>query len=268
MELRLSSGNDTMKVREEALARAKAAALKAVALDDSLGDAHAALSIVLRASYDFHAANRELERAIELDPGNSRLHEWMTQNYVWSDRPKEALAEANRALQLDPLSPTANAELANALAIAGRCDEALARLQKLKSLRPPLLRAAIIGARCYGIKRMWPEALAELERVQPNAGPGGRAAIGYMLARSGRRDEARRILDSFLDRRRGPTHGAFDIATIYAGLGEKDQAFAWLRKACEERVGGVTTLKVNPKFDGLRSAPRFADLLRRIGLTS
>jgi TolB-like protein/DNA-binding SARP family transcriptional activator len=264
MELRLSSGNDTMKVREEALARAKAAALKAVALDDSLGDAHAALSIVLRASYDFHAANRELERAIELDPGNSRLHEWMTQNYVWSDRPKEALAEANRALQLDPLSPTANAELANALAIAGRCDEALARLQKLKSLRPPLLRAAIIGARCYGIKRMWPEALAELERVQPNAGPGGRAAIGYMLARSGRRDEARRILDSFLDRRRGPTHGAFDIATIYAGLGEKDQAFAWLDSAFQQR--SVRFENISIVGDALRGDPRLDSFRARLGL--
>jgi len=94
------------------------------------------------------------------------------------------------------------------------------------------------------------------------------AELGHAYAVAGKRSEAHKVLAQLEELSKQRNVSPSDMAAIYTGLGEKDQAFAWLRKACEERAGGVTTLKVNPKFDGLRSDPRFADLLRRIGLTT
>jgi tetratricopeptide (TPR) repeat protein len=186
------------------------------------------------------------------------------QVYVLTERPAEALVEARRALELDPLSPTANAELAHALLANDRCDEALAQLEKLRSLRPLLLRAGTIAAQCYARKRMWPEAIAEIQRISVNAGPRGQAQLGYMLARAGRTDESRRILTALLDRSRRIDGGAFEVAIVYAGLGENDHAFAWLDKAVDDRSLGFDWLET--VVDGLRPDPRFDRLRRRIGL--
>jgi TolB-like protein/DNA-binding SARP family transcriptional activator len=259
--------NDTVLPRRDRLALAEKAALKAVALDDSSGDAHAALSAVRRENYDMASAESELMRAVSLEPTNPRFREWLVQLYIVTERPAEALAQARGALELDPLSPTANAELAHALLANDRCDEALAQLDKLKSLRPPLLRAGSIAAQCYARKKMWPQAIAELQQISANAGTQGQAKLGYLLARAGRTDEARRTLAALLDRSRRINGRAFDVATVYAGLGENDQAFKWLDKALDDR--SLDALNVDymlTTMDGLWPDPRFDALRGRLGL--
>jgi DNA-binding SARP family transcriptional activator len=264
MHLRIGSGDDTELSRADRLALAEQAALKAVALDDSSGDAHATLALVRRNNYEPASAEMESKRAVALEPTNARLREFLAMQFVLTERPAEALLEGRRALELDPLSPTANAEVARALLANDRCDEALAQLEKLRSLRPPLLRAGVIAAECYGRKRMWPEAIAEVQRISVNAGSRGQALLGYMLGRGGRTDEARRILAALLDRSRRINGGAFEVAMVYTGLGENDQAFIWLDKALDDRSVGFewpTTV-----VDGLRRDPRFERFRRRAGL--
>jgi len=129
-------------------ALAETAARKALALDDSLAEAHATFAMLRATVHDNATAEQEFKRAVALDPGRSRIHEWFAQFYLTTERPAEALAEAERASTLDPLSPTATAELARALAANGRCDEALARLKTIAALDPPLLRVPPIIASC------------------------------------------------------------------------------------------------------------------------
>jgi tetratricopeptide (TPR) repeat protein len=261
---RIGFGYDPELSRPDRLALAEHAALKAVALDDSSGDAHAALSFVRRDNYQLALAETELKRAVALEPTDSRFHEWLVQLYVLTERPAEALVEGRRAVELDPLSPTANAELANALLANDRCDAALTQLEKLRSVQPPVNRAAAIAAECYGQKQMWPEAIGEIQRISATGGPHAQALLGYMLGRGRRTGEARRILAALLDRSRRTNGRAFDVAIVYAGLGENDQAFAWLDKAVDDRSLGFVWMRTIE--NGLRRDPRFENIRRRAGL--
>jgi tetratricopeptide (TPR) repeat protein len=186
------------------------------------------------------------------------------QLYAMTQRPAVALVVARRAVELDPLSPTANAEVADALLANDRCDEALVELEKLRSLDPPLNRAGVIAADCYGQKRMWPEAIAEIRRITVKGGPRSQAFLGYVLGRGGRTEEARRILAEMLDRSRRANGGAFDVALVYLGLGDNDQAFTWLDKAVDDRSLGFEWM--HTIVNGLRRDPRFEKLGRRAGL--
>ena len=155
--------------RRERLALAEQEAMRAVSIDESSAEAHSALGMVRKNTYQFESAEREYLRAIELEPENPRHYEWLSVLHVATGRSARGLMEAKRALQLDPISPTAMAEVANSLLAQDRCDEALVLLQKLASLRPRLLRADVVAAQCHARKQMWPEALAEAQRK-----PGGR----------------------------------------------------------------------------------------------
>ena len=261
---RTGFGYDPELSRPDRLALAEQAALKAVALDNSSGDAHAALSFVRRDNYELALAEKELKRAVALEPTDSRFHEWLVQLYVLRERPAEALVEGRRAVELDPLSPNAVAELAHALLANDRCGEALAQLEKIRSVQPPVNRAACIAAECYGQKQMWPEAIAEIQRISATAGPHAQALLGYMLGRGGRTDEARRILAVLLDRARRTNGRAFDVAIVYAGLGDNDQAFTWMDKAVDDRSLGFVWM--HTILDGLRRDPRFEKIGRRVGL--
>lgn len=264
MHKRIAFGDDQQLSRPDRLALAEQAALKAVALDDSSADAHATLSLVRRDNYEMASAETELKRAAALEPSNPRFHEYLVQLYVLMERPPEALVEGRRAVELDPLAPTANAELAHALLASHRYNDALAQLEKLKSLRPPLNRAGAIGAQCYGRKQMWAQAIGEMQRVSPNAGPRGQAILGYMLAKGGRRDDARRILAALTDRSRRINGDAFDVALVQFGLGNSDQVFIWLNKAVDDRSVGFEWLPT--VVEDLRGDPRFDNVRRRLGL--
>jgi TolB-like protein/Flp pilus assembly protein TadD len=266
MHMRIGFGDDREMSRPARLALAEQAALRAVALDDSSGDAHAALSMVRRNNYELAAAETELRRALALEPANARYHEWMVLLHLAAGRPEDALMEGRRALELEPLSPTANAEVANALLANNRCDEALIQLERLQSLRPPLLRSGAIAAQCYARKQMWPEAVAAIERIAPTAGPRGQSLLGYMLARAGRTEEAERILAELLARSRRTRDDAFDVAIVYAGLGRDDETFTWLDRAIDDRSLGVEWLPA--LMDDLQRDPRFESFRRRAGLLS
>ncbi|HKN68875.1 MAG TPA: BTAD domain-containing putative transcriptional regulator [Gemmatimonadaceae bacterium] len=264
MQMRVAAGGDTTVSRRERMRLAESAALTAVALDDSLADAHAALSAVRRNNYEFAASEAELKRAVALEPRTARFHEWLVQLYVWMDRPAEALAEARDAVELDPLSPTANAELARALLANGRCDEALAQLTPLRHLQPPLLRASSIATQCYASKGMWPDAIAEATRNAANGGQPAKGVLGFVLARAGRTKEAQQLLQSLLghSRRRGELAG--EIATVYAGLGDKPKAWVWLEQGRDSHTLVLDHLSL--ALDRLRPDPRVDAFLRQLGL--
>lgn len=264
MHMRVGSGGlTTTAQRRERLALAEAAALKAVALDDSLGDAHAALGIVRRNTGDLAAAEGEFKRAIALEPAAARFHEWLVQTYIMTERPEEALATARRALELDPLSPTATAEMAHAFLANDRCDAARTYLDRLADLRPPLLRARFISAQCFAREGKWPEAIAEARFNAPNAGH-GLAQLGNFLARDGRRDEARAVLAQLIEHSRRTNSGAFEVATVYAGLGEHDEAFAWLDRAFEDR--SINFWNLPTVLGDLPPGPRLHRFRARLGL--
>lgn len=270
MYARVSSAVPTPE-RQRYYALAEEAARRAVALDDSLAEAHATLGVIQMASFDFAAAERHLTRAIELDPGRALTHEWMVTLHLWTGRPAEALAHAERALELDPLSPTAHAEVARALLGNDRCEEALTRLARLGDLQPPLLRVAPMVAQCYAHMGMWPEAIAALRPQAEREWPHTPALLAYMLARGGESEEAGRIHADLLDAWQRGDGGAFEIALVYAGLGDFDQAFAWLDRAIEDRSltggpGRADLMMVGPLLEDLRRDPRFERLRERLGL--
>jgi TolB-like protein/DNA-binding SARP family transcriptional activator len=247
---------------KERFALARQAALKAIALDDSLGEAHSAMSHVRKASYDLAGAETEMKRAVALDPANARFREWLVQLYIISGQRTEALAEAQRALTLDPLSPTANAELAHALLANHRCDEALVQLERVRNLRPPLLRAKTIASQCYAQKGMWAEAIRELESLPATASTRGQGVLGYMLARGGRPVEARQLLARLIAQVTRSNGYTFDVALVYIGLGDNDQAFAWLDKAVDDQSLGLDLLP--SVLNELSGDPRFARLQQRL----
>ena len=259
----LGNADDARGDRGESYARAERAALRAVALDPSLAEAHGALGWVRVGRQDWRAAEGEFRRAIALDPHAPRAYEGLARAYLWAGRPVEQLEAARAGLEIDPFSHSAIRELALALASNGRCDEALERLRPLKALSPPAGVAGVIRGQCYAAKRMWPEAVAEFRwAAETTDARTALAFLGYALARSGKRDEARGILSDLLSGRKH-SHGAFGIATVYEGLGDRERAFAWLDKAVDEKT--VRPYIMGPMFDDLRRDARFARLKARLG---
>jgi TolB-like protein/Tfp pilus assembly protein PilF len=254
---------------EDLSALSEQAALKAVALDDSLAEAHATLGILrMRLHQDFATAESELRRAIELDPAYGRAREWLVGLYINTERPVEALAEARRALELDPLSPSAHAELAHALLANDRPDEALVHLDHIAAVRPPLLRTPGLLAQAYAMKGMWGEAIATRGLSSETRDSGALSLYAYMLARGGRREEALRIREELIERWEEGEALAVEVAIVYAGLGDSDQAFAWIDRSIDDsatlRTGYITLMA--PIFDDLRRDPRFDRVRERLGI--
>jgi DNA-binding SARP family transcriptional activator/TolB-like protein len=252
---------------------AEQAARRAVALDESLPEAHATLGMVHMVSFDFAEAERHMTRAIELDPAHVIAYEWLVTLNLWTERFEEALAHADRALQLDPLSPYAHAELARALLFSGRCDEALAIVEQLMALQPPLLRVAPIAALCHAHRQSWPEAIALL-RAPADMGVGLTAVplLGHVLGRAGQREEALDIRATLLEQWHAGATGAFQVALVEAGLGNVDETFVWLDRALEDGSlsGGpgdaAYMIVLNPLLTDAPGDPRVQRLRARLGL--
>ena len=259
-----SAAEPGLPLPELRLALADAAARKAVALDDSLAEAHQALGRVHMTMLDFPSAKTEIERALALDPTRPITRLTLTWLHLWAGRPSEALAEAGRALAVDPLAPIVHTEVAYALFANRRYDEALAQLDRVRGVRPPLRRVAVLAAQCYVEKGMWDQAIAAL---RPQAETGDRltiAFLGHVLARAGQREEATRVLADLLARQERTGAGAFEVAIVYAGLGELDETFAWLDRSVDDYSLKVQIMA--PTFDALHRDPRFERLSRRLGL--
>jgi TolB-like protein/Tfp pilus assembly protein PilF len=253
----------------EAMPRAKAAALKALALDDSLAEAHQSVGDVAETyDWDWSTAEKEFRRSIELNPSYAMAHHHYSLHLDAFGRLEEALAEAKRALECDPLSPIVNNLLALQYYLLRRYDEAIAQYRRTLEIDPNLGASNIELGFSYAAKGMLREAIAVGEKHSATATAlRARGALGYFLALSGDREGALRQLEGLRALSQLQYVAPHHFYLIYLGLGEKDQAFAWLEKAHQDRSGIFFQLKADPVNDPLRSDPRFADLLRRVGLS-
>jgi len=255
----------------EAFPRAKTAALKAAEVDPTLAEAHSALATVSWGyDWDWPMAEREFKKAIELSPTGSVAHLRFSVCLATMGRFEEAIAESKKAQELDPLSPLANGLYGYVQTLSHRYDDALPWYQRAMELEPavPLGRAEL--AWNYAFKGDHANALAEYQKIPRLPTPAEDQAVsgglGYVYAVSGRRREALDIIAQFRALAESRYIDPYMVGAIYAGLGDKNRAFDWLNKGVEERSASMVFLKVDPFFDSLRSDPRFADLLRRIGL--
>jgi tetratricopeptide (TPR) repeat protein len=256
----------------EAFPRAKAAAIKALEIDDRIANAHAALAFVrLVFDRDLQSAEAECRRAIQLGPQLRDGHYAYSCWCLTMGRYEAAEAEAKRALDLDPLSATTNFHLAAIQYFCRRYDDAIAQLERTIELDPHFAPAQGLILLTYALKGKHQEAMVLAERGVALAGGDlqTQALWGTLCALTGKQDTARGVLDKLKEGSKPPYFSfAYACAGIHALLGEHDQAFEWLDKACLAHDGMLIYLGAAPEFDGLRDDPRFCAILRRIGISS
>lgn len=251
--------------------KGKAAALKALQIDETVAEAHTSLAaITLFYDWDWSGAEQQFKRAIELNPRYATAHHWYAFYLTLMGRPDEGIAEIKRAQELDPLSLIISTDFGFLLYFARRYDEAMEQLRNVIEMDPHFTTAHVRLGQVYEQKAMYEEAVAEFQKAVTLSPEGSYLYLArtYVLARTyallGNRDEAVRILHEATKLSKKRHISPYAIALIYAGLGEKDRAFAWLERAYAERSNWLVGLKVDPRVDNLRSDPRFAELLRRM----
>ena len=256
---------------KEIYPKAQAAAIKALGLDDELAEAHNALATVKRDfDWDWPGAEREYKRAIELNPNYASAHQWYGELLFALGRNQEGLEQLNRAQQLDPLSPVINGEKGvTLLRAAGRADLALQQMQKTIEIDPNFARVHWQLGQVYLLQGNVPAAIPEIQKAA-TLSPSTltfKGGLGHVYARAGRTSEARNLLIELNELSKRRYVSGLDLASIHAGLGEKELAFASLEKAYQEREPRlILWLNSHPEFDSLRSDPRMKDLLRRMKL--
>jgi len=253
---------------KDAYPKAKAAALKAVELDGTLGEAHISLALCLdNFDWDFSYAGKEFTRGIELSPSYATGHGWYGWHLASLGRNGEALAQVEKAENLDPLSLIISSDLAEELLIAHRYDEAEKQTQKTINMDHFFAPAHYVMGATFVQKQRYDEAIAELRKATDlsEGSTAFNANLAYAYAASGRRTEAVKILDDLKNQSKHGFSNAPEIALVYVGMDDKDQAMMWLNKAFDERFSPWVLMR--PAFDPLRSDPRFQDLLHRIGLS-
>jgi TolB-like protein/DNA-binding winged helix-turn-helix (wHTH) protein/Flp pilus assembly protein TadD len=252
---------------QNAFANAKAAATKALALNDNLAEAHASLAFALDLyGWDWEAAETEYQRAIKLDPGYATAHQWYSWHLMMMGQYSEGILELIKAENLDPLSQIISADMADALCVARRYDEAVQKSKKTLEMDPNFAVGHYELGQALEQKNLHEEAIVEFQRAIELSGHSGAfdSYLGYAYAMSGRKEEAIKIVDDLAARHDQNPSADADIALIYVGLGDRDQAMIALNKAYEARFKASILLR--PAFDPLRSNARFQDLMRRIGL--
>ncbi|MFN0084998.1 MAG: protein kinase domain-containing protein [Blastocatellia bacterium] len=253
---------------KEAMPRSRAAAMKALELDDSVGEAHAALAAV-KTFYDWDWAEGEnaFKRAIELNPGYAAVHNTYGIYLIYMKRFEESQAEMNRARELDPLSPFVHIGTVWPVLFARKYDHAIEQLHKIIALNPDFAHAHLNLGWAYAHKGMNDEAIAAFNKAHSLDNYWHPvAALGYVYGVAGRKDEARKTLAELQERAKREHISEYGLAMIYAGLGEKDQAIAELQKAYDARDEYMPYLNIDPFFDSLRSDQRFTNILRRLKL--
>ena len=255
----------------DAFPKAKAAALRALEIDDKLAEAHTSLaSVKFMYDWDFAGAEREFKLAISLNPNYSIVHQRYSRYLSAVERHQEAVQEARLALELDPLSLIASANLGQTIFFARQYDQAIEQLRTLLEMDPNFWVAHLFSGKAYTQKGMHAQALDELKKAREFSGfKGGSSSaislMGYDYAVSGRRAESEQILRDLDELSKQKYVPPYHIAVVYAGLGDKNQAFDWLEKAYQDRNQFMNLLKAEPNFDSLRSDQRFQDLVRRVG---
>jgi len=255
----------------ETIPKAKAAAKKALELDDTLAEAHAALAYAAFFDWDSSTAEREFKRAIELNPNSALSHDRYSQFLHARLRLNESMEEAKRAQELDPLSPIAS-DLGFVYLFMQRYDESITQFQKALELSPSVATIHAGLSWAYAKKQMYPQAVSEYDKVpdqdkavrpENQFVAGGR---GWVYGVSGRRTDALKIAREFKDLSAHAYVDFYWLGVIYAGLGDKDEAFRLLEKGYDQHSVSMPYLGVDVFWDGFHSDPRYLDLLRRIGL--
>ena len=267
----LGSNPTTAITRPEAMAKARTAALKALSLDDTLAEAHTSLAFVYwHYDWNWPATEKEFKRALQLNPSYPTAHHWYAFYLVSQGRTDQALEEIRRAQETDPLSLIINTDVAQVLYFAKRYDQAIAQSKRTLEMDPQFPLARLTLAFSYLAKHQYEAAVEEAKNAMqvPGAGPDIEANLAATYAVAGQAAQARALLSQLKaeSERQHPGLLFSPIAQVYAALGEKEQAFAWLEKDFEARNGGLTLIRVLPFLDSLHGDPRFADLVRRIGL--
>jgi TolB-like protein/Tfp pilus assembly protein PilF/tRNA A-37 threonylcarbamoyl transferase component Bud32 len=250
--------------------KAKEALVKALDLDDGLGEAHASLGYLkMVADWDPAGAEKEFKLALTLSPSSVDVHILNSMYLAEMRRFDEAIAGFKRAVELDPTGPQTYLYLGMAYYWADRLDEALVQIKKALELDSNNLNVQFMIAMIYALKGMSSEALAQADKMQSALPTPDDAVIlsnfGWIYAVLGQQEKARTFLNRMLDLREKRYVDAFVIAGVYAGLGEKDKAFEWLAKAYDERAGQMVIIQVDHWIDNLRSDPRYKELLKKMG---
>ena len=253
---------------EESMTKAKAAAMKAVELDETLTEAHTALGLIsFTYEWNMVEADRHFERAIELNPNYATAHQWYGGELGATGRFDQAIVEGKRAVEMDPLSLIANVELAATYGYARKNSEAIAQLRKTIEMDPNWYLARMVLCQTYSYEGKFAEAIAEGEKARAlDDDPAVLSYLARAYALSGKRDEALKLVARMHELAKQRYVPAYGFAFPYAALGDKDQAFKWLERSLQDRSWEITYLKVDPAMDSLRSDPRFNDLVKRVGL--
>ena len=253
---------------KEAFPKAKEAATKALSIDGTLAEARTSLAFIKhRFDWGGEEAETEFQLAIKYKPTYAPAHQWYSSYLVAVGRFGEAIAEAKRAQELEPLSFIGNSHLGWILYLAGHYDEAIAHCKRLLDVDPNFFPARRYLGLVYEQKGMYGEAIDEFQQgVKLSGNPLMLSLLGHAYAASGKKAEAQRILAE-LNQQKQKYVSPYTVATIYAGLGEKDQAFKWLEKAFEDRDIWLMNLRVDPVLKPIRADQRFTNLVQRIGLT-
>jgi tetratricopeptide (TPR) repeat protein len=258
----------TAESPKELMPKAKAAALKALVLDDNLAEAHTSMGqIAAYYDFDFATAEKEYRRALDLNPNYPTAHQWLAEHLAAMKRFDEALVSIRRALDLDPLSIIINRIYADILVDARRFDEGIEQYQRTIELDPNFPTSRYFLGRAYEARGMYEQAIKEYETAGrlTNLPPEMQKKMNEAYVKSGWQGYLQASLDQILAAQ-GIRFPPFVVATSYARVGRKDEAIAWLEKGYEERDFRMTMISVAFEFDDLRSDPRFKDLVRRLGL--
>ncbi len=254
---------------KEVMPKAEAAARKALEIDPTLAEAHAVLgNFKMSYEFDWAGAESEFKRAIELDPNYPTAHHWYSIRLLVFGRFDEALVEIKQAQELDPISLIINMTIGDVLYEMRQYDKSIDQSKKTLELDPNFAPAHSLLGWAYSQQGRFDEAIAEFQKVRTivGSGPYGLADLGYAYGRTGKKGDAAQILSDLLQFSKQGYSLPFDIALVYWGIGDKNQALEWVERAYQERSTFVMFMKIDPKWDGLRSDQRFIALLKKMGL--
>jgi TolB-like protein/Flp pilus assembly protein TadD len=254
---------------QEAFPKAIAAYEKALEIDGTLSDAHSSLGYAkLYYYWDWAGAEKELKRAIELNPKSENAHHWYSHYLLSMGRTEESLAESKRGIQLAPFDPLLNVHLVWHYTFSRQYSLAVQQSHTDLTMDLPPYGAYLFGGWAFEQQGKYREAIDWFRKACTSSGEVSHAtaALGHAYGVAGDTTEANRVLAQLKQLSKHHYVPAYDIAMVYLGLGEKKQAYEWLEKGLEERSAWMVYLNMDPRLDGLRSDPRFVELVRRVGL--